>query len=245
MTTVRGFKICRVLALNHLESCIAIHTANPDVPAPRFGTFPLTWLKFRIAKLTFAIFRRSTFGYSPEELVLPGAFSEPMQATPGLTPPLTPGVARATGERPQTTAYALCDSPAGLLAYILDSIRPPSIPSSPSRQSPESNRPTTAGRSPVSPQSYGTPSTSRSPRSPAVPQNLELSDMSSPWTPTALINWAMLYWLPGPEVALRWLVNSTPLVPSLWASYSTVPLGITYFREPRMPGTPNVHSPPQ
>ena len=37
LTVPRGFKICRILALAHPDSCIAIHTVNPDVPAPRFG----------------------------------------------------------------------------------------------------------------------------------------------------------------------------------------------------------------
>ena len=247
LTNIRGFKICRVLALTHPEICIAIHTVNPEVPPPRFGISTLAWLKYRIAKLTFAIFRRSTFCYSPEELVLPGTVSDPMQMAPGLSPPLTPGVHQTPGERPQTTAYALCDSPSGLLAYILDSIRPPpsSSPASSPAQSPENLRPPTSGRSPVSPQSYGSPQAARSPRSPATSQNLELADVSTPWTLTALINWAMLYWLPGPEVALRWLVNSTPLVPSLWANHSSVPLGITHFREPVIPGTANIQSPPQ
>lgn len=38
-TIFRGFKICRLLALNHGDSCIAIHTVNPDIPFPRFGGF--------------------------------------------------------------------------------------------------------------------------------------------------------------------------------------------------------------
>ena len=137
--------------------------------------------------------------------------------TPGLTPPMSSGVSQPGFERPQTTAYALCDSPSGLLAYVLDAIRPPLNELSPldsSSHSPETLRPPIAGLSPISPQSYGsgTPS-GRSPQSPAPPQtNLELSGLT-PWTPAALINWAMLYWLPGPEVPLRWYVY-----PHVWLS---------------------------
>lgn len=226
---------------------MAIHTVNPEVPAPRFGASILIWLKYRLAKLTFALLRRSTFGYNPEELVLPDPFSDPTQIPLRLTPPLTPGMHQSAGERPQTTAYALCDSPSGLLAYILDHIRPPTSPtaSTSPAQSPENLRPPTAGRSPASPQSYGSPQASRSPRSPATSQNLELGDVSSPWTLTAIVNWAMLYWLPGPEVALRWLVNSTHLETSLWVTHSGVPLGISHFREPTAPQTVNMQSPPQ
>ena len=181
--------------------------------------------------------------------------SDPMQMTPGMTPPMvkTPGVSLPAGDRPQTAAYALCDSPSGLLAYVLDSIQPLSInpPSPLSSSSPESLRPPVAGRSPVSPQSqsYGTPQTAHSPHSPASqkhsPQNLEMGDISSPWTATALINWAMLYWLPGPEVALRWLANSIPLAPTIWQTHSAVPLGISHFREQTGLGTHSFPIPPQ
>jgi hypothetical protein len=189
-----------------------------------------------------AIARRSSFGYSPEELIT--LVPPEIQMSPGMTPPLTPGTTRVPSERPQTMAYALCDSPSGLLAHILDAIHPPSSVS-PSR-SPENLRVPTPGRSPVSPQSYGTPQTGRSPQSQgSSPQNLELHDTSSSWTQTALINWAMLYWLPGPEVALRWLVNSSDLVPLLWASYSAVPLAVTHFRDPVSAVIGGVQSPPQ
>ena len=174
---------------------------------------------------------------------------DPMQMTHGATPPVTPSGSQTVGERPQTTAYALCDSPSGLLAYILDSIQPPSIkpPSPTSSNSPESLRPPmSAARSPASPQD-GTPGQGRSPRSPASSSHspIEMSVITSPWTPTALVNWAMLYWLPGPEVALRWLSNSTPLAPLIWQSQSPIPLGISQFREPVLRGAQNVQSPPQ
>ena len=52
-----------------------------------------------------------------------------------------------------------------------------------------------------------------------------------PWTPTALIDWCMLYWLPGPEVALRWLMNSAPMIPKLWRSHSHIPLAISHFAD--------------
>ena len=54
-----------------------------------------------------------------------------------------------------------------------------------------------------------------------------------------------LYQLPGPEVALRWLVNSSTMVPSLWTGCSNVPLGITHFREPIAPGLANSLVSPQ
>lgn len=41
----------------------------------------------------------------------------------------------------------------------------------------------------------------------------------------------MLHWLPGPEVALRWLDNSRPLEPSLWKTFSNVPLAISHYEQ--------------
>jgi len=216
------------------------------VLAPRFATSPLLWLKYRLAKLTYVL-RRSVFGYSPEEWLVPVTNDESSQNTP----PMTPGSSQATYERPQTVAYALSDSPSGLLAHILDAIRPPSslFSTHPPSQggSPENWRIPTLGRSPASPQSYGGLQTGRSPRNPTSnsPQTLELNDLSSPWNPTAILNWTMLYWLPGPEVALRWLVNSSKLVKSLWQGHCSVPLGISYFHEPGVPGSPNAQTPPQ
>lgn len=41
----------------------------------------------------------------------------------------------------------------------------------------------------------------------------------------------MMYWLPGPEVALRWLANSRELTGGLWTVFSPVPMGISYFQD--------------
>lgn len=123
---------------------------------------------------------------------------------PGMTPPLSPGShQQQQRERPQTVSFALCDSPSGLLAYVVDAIQPP-------------------------PRPQGTQSNTSTPGSPC------LADLN-PWTETALVNWAMMYWLPGPEVALRWLVNSVPMLPNLWTIHSNVPLAISQFGEPSQP----------
>ena len=114
-------------------------------------------------------------------------------------------------QRPQTMAYAFCDSPTGLLAYMVDMIRPRSAP---------------------------TPTIRSSTQTRHVPTMGEQLAIQTPWSPTVLIDWTMIHWLPGPEVALRWLVNSAALVPALWASYSPVPLAITQFVETGSPSTP-------
>ena len=188
-----------MLTLAHPESVIAIHTVNPEVPAPRFGVSLLSWLKYQVAKLTFALLHRSTFGYMPEDF---GGINSPIidvpmhtpsgMTTPGLTPPLTPDVSSIVIERPQTSAYALCDSPSGLLAYIVDAIQPTASNTSSPIQTPKSLRAPTSAPSPVSPQSYNmSPQSSRSPQghSPTTPQSFDLTEGTSPWPPTALLDW--------------------------------------------------------
>ncbi|KAK1087920.1 hypothetical protein LTR33_000805 [Friedmanniomyces endolithicus] len=216
-----GFKICRLIALGCPESCIAIHTVNPEVPAPR-----------------------SSFGYTQGDLLTAGSSVH----TPGPSPPMTPGghmgVIGSYG-RPQTLAYALCDSPVGLLAYMLDLIQPPTFGAT-SRNlglaPPSAGSSPVMSRSPTSPHSMGTPAYNPSPE---PPQSLELPGLSTVWTPTAIITWTMLYWLPGPEVALRWLANSTLVLPSLWLRHSNVPVGITHFRDSSVPSAGTGQTPPQ
>lgn len=60
------------------------------------------------------------------------------------------------------------------------------------------------------------------------------------WSPPDIITWVMLYWLPGPEAALRWLRNAaqaTSPAGSSWYSYSSVPLGISCFKPRASEGT--------
>ena len=57
------------MALAHPESCIGLHTVNPEVPTPRFAKNTLAWFKFHVARLTFAILRRSSFGYTPDDFM--------------------------------------------------------------------------------------------------------------------------------------------------------------------------------
>ncbi|QIX01501.1 hypothetical protein AMS68_007018 [Peltaster fructicola] len=179
-----GFKICRAMALRHPQSVIAIHTANPDVPPPRPG------LAYNTDDVTLSALSM----HSPQSPSFPTQGS--------YTPHGSPRRRMSTTERPQTLSFALADSPAGLLAFVYDLIRPPIPPSGHSM-------PTHSGQ-----------------------RNFGLSALQNPWTPTTLINWTMMHWLPGPEVALRWLTNSRAIVSTLWLSFSNVPIGISHFQDP-------------
>lgn len=73
------------------------------------------------------------------------------------------------------------------------------------------------------------PSGLRSLRTDSHAQEPSIQDV---WTPSEVIFWTMMYWLPGPEAPLRWLRNATQESAStgpLWRSFSQVPLGVSVF----------------
>ncbi|KAF2718966.1 alpha/beta-hydrolase [Polychaeton citri CBS 116435] len=165
-----GFTVARILALRHGGNALGVHTTNPQIPQPGMS-----------------------FGAAPDNLALSDLSLHPT----GLSPPMTPGPSSSLQPqaRPQTDAFALTDSPAGLLAHIVDKVRP------------------------------------RARQNQASPNITPLSALQDPWPADALLDWTMLYWLPGPEVALRWLVNTSPLESSLWTGFSNVPLGISMYQD--------------
>lgn len=120
-----GFKICRVLALHHPSSCVAVHTANPEIPRPTLRQHPMSWMKYQAARLTRAKLPPLSFGYLPSDLSL--ATTNTLHEKSG--PRAGDSIEDHYGARPQTTAFSLCDSPAGLLACMLDAVHSSSVSS--------------------------------------------------------------------------------------------------------------------
>ncbi|EME81909.1 uncharacterized protein MYCFIDRAFT_175487 [Pseudocercospora fijiensis CIRAD86] len=184
----RGLNICRLMALTHSKSCVALHTANPEVPDPRSSLNqdntvdrPLQW---EIKATDYETELASTTALKDSR-------------SQCISPPRTPGVYQQTSQRPQTIAYALCDSPAGLLAYIVDVIQP-----------------------------Y---------RNPFMRTNDDAAaGLQGPWTPTSLINWAMLFtgaWVANMTAGIGFL----PMVSQLWMTHSNTPLAISQFSDQNSP----------
>ncbi|KAJ9660620.1 hypothetical protein H2201_006878 [Coniosporium apollinis] len=113
-----GFKVCRMLALRHPESCLAVHTSSSKLPMPALRRRPLEWLKYHTARLTGARAPWLRFGYTPTDMLPVRHSSYEREYLVTDTSSSMPSVRYA--QRPQTTAYALCDSPVGLLASMLD-----------------------------------------------------------------------------------------------------------------------------
>jgi len=192
LTCSRGFNICRAIVQRYPSSCVAMYTGNPSVPAPTWRRNPVVWLKWCIAHLTGARLPSLSFGYVPSD------FDRPLMH--GSSPPLSNLVS------PKTLAFALADSPTGLLAFMLGIIRP-------HRRS--------------------KPLLSASASSASCASGALNTLMWHSWKPRDVLTWTMMYWLSGPEAPLRWLRCAnweTRPDSTCWQTFSEVPLGISHFR---------------
>jgi len=127
---------------------------------------------------------------------------------------------RSIADRPQTLSYGLCDSPAGLLALLLDALKPTIAPLPQQPRSPPT-RVQTRSRSATVIQHTTIPEESPSP------------NPSSPFSVIDILNWTMMYWLPGPEASLRWLLAVEK--EDCYDEYSQTPLGMSWYSQGSSP----------
>ncbi|KAH8731938.1 Alpha/Beta hydrolase protein [Phaeosphaeriaceae sp. PMI808] len=235
-----GFSICRTLALWHPQHCLAVHTANPTFtePTPKRGA--MAFIKYRIAKLTLGKLPLLSFGYVPTELE---SFQDTKHSTSQdstyANQPLGLTLHRLYSLRPQTLSYSLCDSPIGLLAALLDIIhtRVPLGPPLTSRSRSPFLSAVELGR--LDEENAHIRNTHERGASddtvrafPLRPQQSELNTRGYTWTPTEILNWTMMQWLPGPESSLRWLRQAhLDTTAPRWNDYCAVPLGISSFHD--------------
>ncbi|KAI5862787.1 alpha/beta-hydrolase [Durotheca rogersii] len=144
------FKLADYLVTCYPDSCLGAHFLSPPLTRPRMQEAPIEWARWRVAKL----FRSPMLGYHEEDFLAlrrtgyvrrPKAKKSPTPAQFGLN--------NLSVWEPNTLAYALCDSPTGLLVFVLKGLR--------------------------------------------------LLSPQKDFTPTEIINFAQLAWLPGPEAAMR------------------------------------------
>ncbi|KAI1816722.1 alpha/beta-hydrolase [Poronia punctata] len=147
------FKIAEWLSTQYSDSCLGSHFISPPLPRPKLQEAPVEWAKWSVAKH----FGAAISGYRAEDL---SAFkrggSAPAQSSGipwELPQPGQTGLGQLGLNEPNTLAYALCDSPTGLLVFMLKALR--------------------------------------------------LLAPEREFTPTEIINFTQVAWLPGPEAALR------------------------------------------
>ncbi|KAF1834099.1 alpha/beta-hydrolase [Decorospora gaudefroyi] len=226
-----GFGICRVLALQYPQHCIAVHTANPAFNEPTYNRGPIHYLKYSVAKLTQAKTPWLSFGYVPSEVQTPDTSKDTAAKTKMYGgEALGPTLPRLYSLRPQTLAFSLCDSPVGLLAALLDVIHTRNVPPRPLSQ---------RSRSPfLSPVELGMQDEQEDGDDEIPVGSRAINSHNGDgrcymWSPTEVLNFTMLQWLPGPEAALRWLrrAHMDTASPS-YQRYTSVPLGISTFLAP-------------
>ncbi|ROW06233.1 hypothetical protein VMCG_04675 [Cytospora schulzeri] len=113
------WKLVECLSTTYPSSCIGAHFVSPPLASPRLSEAPLEWAKWKIANA----FNAPILGYSEQDfsaLKQVGAFTKPRKKA--LTP-TTLGLNNVGLGEPNTLAYAMCDSPTGLLVFVLKGLR--------------------------------------------------------------------------------------------------------------------------
>lgn len=107
------WRVANNIATSYPDSCLGVHLVSPPFQPPTLQSAPLEWIKWKTA-MTFS---SPMLGYSQDDIT---AFRQQVKRTPV---PLTPGLGVTKVFEPNTLAYALCDSPTGLLLFILMVLR--------------------------------------------------------------------------------------------------------------------------
>lgn len=110
------WKIINHLAASYPNSCLGVHLISPPWKAPEARKNPAEWLKLTVAKSLKA----GVLGYTKEDITSLQA-SDRQRAKKKSSDMTTIGAFGACD--PNTLAYALCDSPTGLLVFFLTVIR--------------------------------------------------------------------------------------------------------------------------
>jgi hypothetical protein len=114
------WKLVDALARNYQDSCLGAHFISPPWRAPKIQDSPLDWARWRVAD----ILRKPAFGYSQEDLVAWQRAKHSRRDRLDRDPRPEEFAFDGNGFRePNTLSYALCDSPIGLLLFILMVLR--------------------------------------------------------------------------------------------------------------------------
>ncbi|KAK3327871.1 epoxide hydrolase [Cercophora scortea] len=112
------WKLIDCLATRHAASCLGAHLIAPPLGAPTIRDAPWEWAKWSVARLL----RAGVLGYSHDDFAA-------LERTKGKGKRKGKGKGKHRDElelelrEPNTLAYALCDSPTGMLAVVLKGLR--------------------------------------------------------------------------------------------------------------------------
>lgn len=113
------WKLSNHLAAHYSESCLGFHIISPSLKPPKLRESPVHWAQWKFASVT----KRPAFGYTAEDLAALQR-TKPRSVRWLKPPDLEPLDFDFNGFRePNTLSYALCDSPVGLLLFVLMLLR--------------------------------------------------------------------------------------------------------------------------
>ncbi|OIW30295.1 alpha/beta-hydrolase, partial [Coniochaeta ligniaria NRRL 30616] len=117
------WKLVNTLATHYPDSCLGTHFISPPLAAPKIHEAPWEWTKWSLANF----FHAGILGYSDDDFVALGRTYESWSTSGGgRKRPPTPqqfGLNKLGLREPNTLAYALCDSPTGLLVFVMKALR--------------------------------------------------------------------------------------------------------------------------
>lgn len=115
------WKLVNTLATQYPDSCLGTHFISPPLVSPKIHEAPWEWTKWSIANF----FHAGILGYSDDDFVALERTYESWSMPSKKRPP-TPaqfGLNKLGLKEPNTLAYALCDSPTGLLVFVMKALR--------------------------------------------------------------------------------------------------------------------------
>ncbi|KAI2623328.1 alpha/beta-hydrolase [Hypoxylon sp. NC1633] len=112
------YKIVNHLATYHQDHCLGAHFISPPLAQPKLQEAPIEWAKWSIASLLQA----PILGYRSEDFSALQRSGYALSFKKGPTPAQF-GLNQLGLREPNTLAYALCDSPTGLLVFVLKTLR--------------------------------------------------------------------------------------------------------------------------
>ncbi|KAI6782435.1 epoxide hydrolase [Emericellopsis cladophorae] len=113
------WKLANCLAEQFQGSCLGAHFVSPPWKAPKLQEAPLAWTKWKVVGLL----KRPQLGYSEEDIAALRN-EQVSQARRARVAQLGQYAFDGRGFRePNTLSYALCDSPTGLLLFVLMILR--------------------------------------------------------------------------------------------------------------------------
>lgn len=112
------WKLASYLSNQYSATCLGVHFISPPLASPKMKESPLEWTKWTAAK----VLQRPMLGYSQGDL---SALRRSSSRGKDNTSPSLLGLNSGgeSGLEPNTLAYALCDSPTGLLLFIMKILR--------------------------------------------------------------------------------------------------------------------------